>query len=197
VVASQPKDFCVNNPQITPQTLWPLARVEHLIAGLPIPPIALPSTAGGVVALSALAGLSVVYLYPWTGRPGVANPPNWDHIPGAHGSTPQAAGFAAQLADFTAVGARVIGISGQTSADQSEFSARLGLTFPLLSDHALRLARALDLPTFETGGTTYLSRMTLIVRDGRIMQTHFPVSDPAGHARDVLDQLKGETLNKL
>jgi peroxiredoxin len=180
----------VNNPQITPQTLWPLARVEHLIAGLPIPPIALPSTAGGVVALSALAGLSVVYLYPWTGRPGVANPPNWDHIPGAHGSTPQAAGFTAQMAGFEALGARVIGISGQTSSDQSEFSARLGLTFPLLSDHELRLARALDLPTFETGGTTYLSRMTLIVRDGRIVQTHFPVADPAGHASAILSDLK-------
>jgi peroxiredoxin len=187
----------VNNPQMTPQMLWPLARVEHLIAGLPIPPIALPSTVGGVVALSALAGLSVVYLYPWTGRPGVPNPPNWDHIPGAHGSTPQAAGFAAELVGFEALGARVIGISGQTSDEQSEFSARMGLTFPLLSDHGLRLARALDLPTFETGGTSYLSRLTLIVRDGRIRQTLFPVSDPAGHASALLGRLRSQDLNGL
>lgn len=178
--------------QIEPHLLGHLSRVEHLIAGLPIPPIALPSTAGGVVALSALAGLSVVYLYPWTGRPGTANPPNWDDIPGAHGSTPQAVGFAEQLAGFAALGARVIGISGQALEEQAEFSTRMGLTFPLLSDHGLRLARALDLPTFETGGTAYLSRLTLVVRDGRIMQTHFPVSDPAGHASALLGRLKSQ-----
>ncbi len=180
---------------MTPQLLWPLARVEHLIAGLPIPPIALTSTTGDQVQLSALAGVAVVYLYPWTGRPGVANPPNWDHIPGAHGSTPQAAGFAAALPDFGALGVRVIGISGQTTAEQSEFSARLGLKFPLLSDHELKLARALDLPTFATGGTTYLSRLTLIVRDGRIAETHFPVTDPAGHATALVTRFKNSNLN--
>lgn len=190
MAASQSKAAGVSNPHITPQMLWPLARVEHLIAGLPIPPIALSSTAGGTVLLSALAGLSVVYLYPWTGRPGTANPPNWDFIPGAHGSTPQAQGFAAHMAEFEALGVRVVGVSGQTSDEQAEFSARLGLPFALLSDHGLRLARALDLPTFETGGTAYLSRLTLVVRDGRIMQTLFPVSDPGGHARAVLALFK-------
>ena len=40
----------------------------HLI-GMALPPVALPSTGGGSVDLSALRGLTVVYIYPMTGRP--------------------------------------------------------------------------------------------------------------------------------
>jgi peroxiredoxin len=166
------------------------ARISHLIAGLPVPPITLPATTGGSIALSALRGLTVAYLYPWTGRPGVSNPPNWDHIPGAHGSTPQAEGFAALHSEFQGMGTRIVGISGQTESELREFSGRLGLTFALLSDRNLRLAAALDLPTFTTGGVDYLSRLTLILREGRILRTIYPIPDPARHASDVLASLK-------
>jgi peroxiredoxin len=166
------------------------ARVGHLIAGLPVPPIALPSSQGGQLTLAALAGLTVAYLYPYAGRPGLPNPPNWDYITGAHGSTPQAEGFRASQGEYDAMGVRVVGISGQSPTDQSEVSLRLGLTFALLSDSSLRFASALDLPTFATGGVTYLSRLTLIVRDGRILRTMYPITDPARHASDVLAVLK-------
>jgi len=66
---------------------------RHLQRGRRMPDIELPTTAGRTVSLARLAGRSIVYCYPWTGRPGEPNPPGWDDIPGAHGSTPQLEGF--------------------------------------------------------------------------------------------------------
>ena len=68
--------------------------------GTELPSIALPTTSGEVIDLASLPGLSLVAVYPWTGRPGLANPPNWDDIPGAHGSTPELEGFRDLHAEF-------------------------------------------------------------------------------------------------
>lgn len=161
---------------------------DHLVAGLALPDVALVSTLGGKVSLS-WADRCVVYVYPWTGRPGFPNPPNWDDIPGAHGSTPEAEGFRDQYAAFEAAGYDVAGISGQTGEEQAEFAARLGLPFALLSDAGFAFADALRLPRFETGGVGYLKRLTLIVRDGVIAETIYPVTRPGEHAGEVLARL--------
>ena len=50
---------------------------------------------GEPVNLARRPGRAIVFVYPWTGRAGVANPPDWDDIPGAHGSTPETEGFPA------------------------------------------------------------------------------------------------------
>ncbi|GAB4148820.1 MAG: hypothetical protein Fur0046_27370 [Cyanobacteria bacterium J069] len=60
---------------------------DHLL-GKALPAIALASTDGQWVDLSAIAGYVVLYCYPMTGRPGLPLPPGWDAIPGARGCTP-------------------------------------------------------------------------------------------------------------
>ena len=50
----------------------------------------LEATSGAPVNPARIIGPAVIFCYPFTGRPGYPNPPNWDHIKGAHGSTPQA-----------------------------------------------------------------------------------------------------------
>jgi peroxiredoxin len=135
-------------------------------------------------------GLNVFYVYPWTGRPDLPDPPNWDDIPGAHGSTPEAQGFRDLHAQFLAASVGVFGISGQDTAYQQEFSDRCVLPFALLSDAGGALRGTLRLPTFETGGVLYLKRLTLVVRDGKIVRTIYPVNDPAGHAKEVLGAVK-------
>ena len=65
---------------------------RHL-TGARLPDIALVATDGSSVNLSRLAGRTVVYIYPRTGRPGQALPTGWDGIPGARGCTPQSCGF--------------------------------------------------------------------------------------------------------
>src|SRR5262249_16044962 len=100
---------------------------------------------------STLPVRSVVAIYPWTGRPGHPNPPNWDIIPGAHGSTPELEGFPDLFDEFAKRGIAIYGLSNQTTEYQREMAERLGLPFPILSDTEGRFAAALALPTFATG----------------------------------------------
>jgi len=158
---------------------------RHLKRGQRMPDLDLPTTAGGSINFAKLQGMAIVYCYPWTGRPGLPNPPDWDHIPGAHGSTPEAEGFRDLHAGFLHVGASVYGLSTQASDYQRELVQRLGLPFELVSDERFALQRALALPTFAIGGVTYLRRLTLAVSNGRIERVYYPVSRPAAHAREV------------
>lgn len=162
---------------------------DHL-PGAVVPPVALLDTDGQHVDLSVLAGRSVVYAYPRTGRPGEAPlTDDWDTIPGARGCTPQSCAFRDHHAELTDVGARVFGLSTQDSGYQQEAVDRLHLPFPLLSDDQHLLTDALRLPTFTVAGQRLLRRLTLLVRDGAVEHVWYPVFPPDGHAAEVLDWL--------
>ncbi len=162
---------------------------RHLVTGMALPDIALPSSRGETVNLQHAPGAAVVFVYPWTGRPGVADPPGWDDIPGAHGSTPETEGFRDHYLRFRAQRIEVFGLSGQSSEHHAELIAGSAVPFPLLSDAGFAFKEALALPTFEAGGMPYLKRLTLFVRDGRIAHVFYPSSARRRHAREVLDWL--------
>ena len=82
-------------------------------------------------------------------------------------------------------------LSTQSADYQREMADRLHLPFPVLSDEALELTRALQLPTFETSGMTLLKRLTLVIDDGRIEHVFYPVFPPDSHAGEVLNWLRG------
>jgi len=104
---------------------------------------------------------------------------------------PEACGFRDHHRDLLAAGAeRVFGLSTQDSDYQREFVDRLDLPFDVLSDPALSLAAALDLPTFEAGGLALYRRLTLIVREGAVEHVFYPVFPPNEHAGEVLDWLR-------
>lgn len=158
---------------------------RHLKRGMRMPGVALPTTAGREVNFARLPGAAIVYCYPWTGTPGGPNPPGWDDIPGAHGSTPQTQGFRDLYAGFQQVETAVFGLSTQPIAYQQELVQRLDLPFEIVSDAQFALQQALNLPTFATGGVTYLKRLTLAIRDGRIERVYYPIASPAAHPREV------------
>jgi peroxiredoxin len=159
---------------------------DHL-PGMRLPPaVSLASTAGKHVDLSVLAGTTVVYCYPLTGRPDRNLPQGWDEIPGARGCTPQSCAFRDHHAELRGLGARVFGLSTQTTVYQSEAAARLHLPFALLSDENLEFVGALDLPTFEAEGMTLVKRLTLIVEDGEILKVFYPVFPPGRNAEEVI-----------
>ncbi|ODR94117.1 redoxin [Methyloceanibacter stevinii] len=164
----------------------------QLTPGLPLPAVTLPATDGSHITLATLPGRNIVAVYPWTGCPGVPNPPGWDDIPGAHGSTPELEGFREVFDLVSHAGARLFAVSGQTTAFQREMALRLELPFPILSDAEGALRRALHLPTFEAGPESYLKRLTFVVRDGQIEHVFFPVEDPEAHAAEVVDWLKDQ-----
>lgn len=161
------------------------------LAGTPVPRLALPATSGGELDLAELAGeLLVAYVYPRTGVPGEPLPEGWDDIPGARGCTPQSCSYRDSLAAFERQGARLVGVSAQSEAEQAEFAAREHIPYPLLADPRLGLAAALGLPTFEVeidgAHVTLYKRLTFVAEGGVIVKAFYPVFLPDRDAADVL-----------
>ena len=159
------------------------------LTGMSVPSVALPSTSGERVDLAALRGSTVVYAYPRTGHPDRDPPPGWDAVPGARGCTPQSCAFRDLHAEIVALGARVFGLSTQTTDEQREVRDRLHLPYELLSDAELTLARAMRLPTFTIASMVLLKRFTLVLRGGRVAKVFYPVFPPDRNAADVRDWL--------
>ena len=164
---------------------------KHIIAGTRLPDVALPATRGAQVNLARFQDRAIVFIYPFTGTTGQPNPPDWDQIPGAHGSTPEAEGFRDHYGALQLAGYEVFGLSGQSSGDQKAFAARSGLPFLLLSDASFAFANGLGLPRFATGGQTYLQRLTLIGCNGIIYRAIYPVLVPQLHAAEIVAGLAG------
>jgi peroxiredoxin len=187
-----------------PQTDFPLppdlprpvddGAADHL-AGLPMPRLPLPSTAGNMVDLSELsAPRTVLYCYPMTGVPGKPLPEGWDLIPGARGCTPQACSFRDHHQELAALKADVFGFSTQTPEYQREMAQRLHLPFQVLSDAEFKVCDALRLPIFEVTGMRLVKRLTLIVRGGRIEHVFYPVFPPNESADQVLRWLRANPI---
>jgi peroxiredoxin len=184
----------LHNPMNLPENL-PAPRDDgtaaHL-AGMAFPDIALAATDGGSVNLSRLAGRTIVYVYPRTGRPGQALPTGWDSIPGARGCTPQSCGFRDHFVELKELGVGALfGLSTQDSDYQREAVERLHLPFALLSDVELKLVRALRLPTFEIDGMTLIKRMAWVADDGVLTKVFYPVFPPDKSAEEVAVWLQG------
>jgi peroxiredoxin len=162
--------------------------MQHL-AGRAMPDIALEATSGSPVSPARISGTAVVFCYPFTGRPGYPDPQNWDHIPGAHGSTAQALAYSAAYGQFRRLGVTLFGLSLLDPEWQRDFVSRNKLTFRLLSDHGRAFQSSLGLPMFETGGELYLQRLTFILNDGIITAVRFPIADPEQDAAQVLEAL--------
>ena len=167
---------------------------DHL-PGMRMPAIALHATNGAMVDFSVPHdGRTVVYIYPRTGQPGVPLPTGWDGIPGARGCTPESCAFRDHHEDLRALGARVFGLSTQTTDYQHEVVTRLHLPFALLSDVDLTFAKALRLPTFDVDGMTLLKRITLIIRGGAIEHVFYPIFPPDAHADEVCRWLSNNRM---
>ena len=164
-----------------------LAR--HLLPGRRLPDVPLPSTDGQLISPARITGRLVLMIYPWTGRPGFSNPPGWDFVAGAHGSTPAAEGFRDAYGEFSARGISVFGLSTQSSDFQRELVLRLRLPFPILSDAGFVFSQTLGLPMFIADGVTYLKRLTLVANGGAIDRVLYPVRDPARQAYDAQEIL--------
>ena len=170
---------------------------RHL-PGLPLPPIGLPSTSGVLVRLDdATISLAVVYCYPRTDRPdanALGGTERWNAIPGARGCTPQSCGYRDHHPDLELLGARVYGLSTQTTEYQREAVSRLQLPFALLSDAAGEVSAALRLPWFEVDGVRLLKRLTLVIRHGYILHCVYPVFPPDKDAEAVISWIRNNAL---
>jgi peroxiredoxin len=163
--------------------------VQQLI-GCRLPDFDLPSTDGFSVNLSNRDGTFVIFCFPYTGRPDFPNPPDWDNIPGAHGSTPQAQAFSLHYEEFKKLGISVFGLSFQDTSWQSEFVKRTSLRVALLSDKKKLFSSALGLPEFKAGTQDYLRRLTFISKNGIITHVRYPIDIPENDAAETLKLFK-------
>ncbi len=163
------------------------------LTGVKLPSLSLGATDGSQVDLSGLPGRSVVYIYPRTGHPDQALPEGWDMISGALGCTPQSCAFRDHFAELTDLGVdQLFGLSTEITEYQAEAATRLHLPFALISDADHRFGRALSLPGFEANNEWLLNRMTLIIDDGVITKTFYPVFPPDESATKVIEWLQNE-----
>ena len=164
------------------------------LAGRRLPDVPLLSTSGHPINLCQRPGLSVLYAYPLTGRPGVPLPDGWDDIPGARGCTPESCGFRNHHAEIRRLGAEIFGLSTQSSEYQREVHERLQLSFDLLSDEAFTFTDALSLPTFTVASLRLLRRVTLVSLNGTIEHVFYPIFPTDRHAADVVAHLNGRKV---
>jgi peroxiredoxin/DNA-binding transcriptional MerR regulator len=162
------------------------------LPGRVLPALELPATDGSKVRLNSVAtGRWVLFIYPLTGRPGVDMPSGWDQIPGARGCSQEACSFRDHLGALQAQGAQqVLALSTDGTQYQQDLTRRFHLPYRMLSDPALSLARALDLPTFDANGMTLYKRLTMIVRGNQIEHVFYPIFPPDAHASEVLEWLR-------
>lgn len=132
----------------------------------------------------------ILFIYPKTGRPDVAEAPQWSMVPGAKGCTAESCEFRDLASDFAAIGYSLLGLSSQHSEYQQEAAERLHLGYPLLSDPEFTLVSALGLPTFEFDSERLYVRSTLVVSAGIITHVQLGITDAAGHPRHLLEQLR-------
>lgn len=173
--------------QIVTGSPAPGADPGDLVGGA-LPSLGFYATDGRPVDLGALGpGLSVIFVYPLTGRPGVDLPNGLLEIHGARGGTEQATWLRDHHAEIrTAGAARVYGLSAQSTGYQRELVHRLRLPYPLIPDPRLTLAAALRLPTFTAGDLTLYERLTLVVADDVVEHVFHPIPEPASHALEVM-----------
>ena len=162
---------------------------DHLV-GIELPDLTFLGTDGMRWSFAEFASpTTVIYVYPRSGVPGVPLPEGWDLIPGARGCTPESCGFRDHFGELQKLGADVYGLSSQDHDYQKELAERIELPFPILSDPDLEMKTSLRLPTFIASGMELYCRLTLIIRNRKIVHTFYPIFPPDTHASDVVEWL--------
>ncbi|KUO22680.1 winged helix-turn-helix transcriptional regulator [Streptomyces dysideae] len=164
------------------------AQRVHELVGTRIPELRLSDHDGEPRdPVAADTPYTVLYCFPGAYARAGAYPPGWNDIPGAPGCTLESCTYRDRLADFTATGATVHGVSTQRPDEQREFAKRERLRFPLLSDAGLSLIAALRLPTFRAAGASRLKRLTLVVDRERVVRdVQYPVPDVVASVEEAL-----------
>ncbi|MER5895188.1 winged helix-turn-helix transcriptional regulator [Streptomyces sp. NPDC001876] len=166
------------------------ARVRSLV-GTRLPELELLDCDGELRDPVADTPYTVLYCFPSAYARKDAYPPGWAGIPGASCCTLESCTYRDQLAEFTAAGATVHGVSTQRPDEQRAFADKEGLRFPLLSDAALTLTAALRLPTFRASGVSRLKRLTLVVdRERTVVEALYPITDIEASVQAALEAVR-------
>lgn len=143
------------------------------------PEFALPASAGQTISLQELAGKKVVlYFYPRDDTPGC---------------TKEACGFRDVYAALQAAGVEVVGVSADSVRAHTTFTAKYGLSFPLLSDADKTVATAYGAwgeKRVRGRLVIGMKRMTFLIDEEGTIRQIWSTVKPEGHAAEVLEALQ-------
>ena len=168
---------------------------DHLL-GMTIPHMVLPSTKDPALDLSKICShYKVLYFFPMMVIPGKAVPSSeWDEIPGARGCTPQNVSMSEYNDDLQRYDAASIGISTQSIDELTKVSSIRKFLQPLVSDSNLEFQEKLNIPTFQFERKTMYKRLTLIVRESKIVKVFYPIFPPDKHIFEILEWLGNNSI---
>ena len=150
------------------------------LEGKKAPTFELSDADGKTVALKDLLGANnlVLYFYPKDMTPGC---------------TTQACGFRDNIAPLKKLGARVVGVSGDSSDSHTRFIAKYDLNFPLLADPGNKVCKLYGVYKMKSlYGREFMGieRTTFVIDKAGVVRRVFPKVKVNGHTEEVLEALK-------
>jgi peroxiredoxin Q/BCP len=150
------------------------------LEGKKAPVFALPDADGNTVALKDLLGANnlVLYFYPKDMTPGC---------------TIEACSFRDHNDRITALGAKIVGISADSSASHTKFVAKHDLNFPLLADPDNKVTRLYGVYKMKSlYGREFMGieRTTFVIDKSGVVRRVFAKVKVNGHTDEVIEALK-------
>lgn len=150
------------------------SRAQELLReGAEVPDVSGRTFDGKDISLRSFIGKShvVLYFYPK------------DHTSGC---TKQACALRDSYDEIKALGAEVLGVSGDDAESHRSFTEEYHLSFPLLTDTDHRIATAFGVPLVHG----MAKRVTFILGSDGTIERVFPSVNVSTHDQDVLDALR-------
>ncbi len=132
----------------------------------------------------------ILYFFPMMAINEEDLPSGWNDIPGARGCTPQNVTISQNQDELLKYDTIPIGVSAQPKEKLSKLSKLRGLSQILLSDACLEFKDKLDIPTFQMEDKTMYKRLTLIVKDAKIVKVFYPVFPPDTHVFEIIEWIE-------
>jgi peroxiredoxin Q/BCP len=150
-----------------------------LEVGQTAPDFSLPDQSGNAVSLSGLRGSPVVlYFYPKDDTPGC---------------TKEACAFRDAFAEYQARGARILGVSPDTSESHARFVRKFDLPFTLLADVGHRVCEQYGVwkeKNLYGRKSMGVERTTFVLDASGVVRAVFPRVKVDGHSVAVLEALE-------
>jgi len=168
---------------------------DHLL-GMTVPNTILPSTKGDSFDIRKIdTHFVILYFFPMMAISEKNLPSGWNDIPGARGCTPQNITINEHKEDLLKYDATPIGISTQPIDELSKLSAIREFSQVILSDNSLKFQEKLNIPTFQIENNTMYKRLTLILKESKIIKVFYPVFPPDKHIFEILEWLENNPIN--
>jgi len=161
-------------------------KSDHLV-GIIIPSITLTSTEGMIDISKINTQYTVLYFFPMMAVPEKTLSSGWNDIPGARGCTPQNITINDHLVDLQKYDSGICGISTQSIDELTELSLLRKFSQPLISDSSLKFQEKMQIPTFHVENKIMYKRLTLIVKNSKIVKVFYPVFPPDKHIFEILE----------